>query len=388
MNASISIYFNKQRIKANNTATVYIRIIIERKIHTIKMPFEWPTDLINLKDNTLIPRFKNDNDHATYMALIRDKISKINNIIKSNLLADKPLTLEDLIKQLDNYASRENFVTYMYTKINERYNAGLIRKNTYQSHMSSANTLNQFKSIIPFAAISKNLLEEYKSYMYTRLSLDPGTARTKLKNLRTYLNAAQEESFIFEYPFGKKFKMPEENRRIDYLDEEEFQKLKHHYYSAAITPGTNKHKALQSFLFICYTGVRLGDLQKLTHNNLKKNILNFQISKKLKDKQNTIEIPLHPEAAKLIKTKKGNLIDFPSSETKFRQMMSEISQELNLSINCHPHSGRHTFATRFLRAGGRIEVLKELLGHEDIKTTLIYVHVDLNRKTTEINLMT
>lgn len=47
-----------------------------------------------------------------------------------------------------------------------------------------------------------------------------------------------------------------------------------------------------------------------------------------------------------------------------------------------------SFATRFLRHGGRIEVLQKLLGHADITTTMIYVHVDTERMRTEINLLT
>ena len=78
---------------------------------------------------------------------------------------------------------------------------------------------------------------------------------------------------------------------------------------------------------------------------------------------------IKPISPLLVSRKHGRL-----TRQQIHRVISGLAERAGLSIDVHPHTLRHVFATAVLKKTNNLRVVQSLLGHRNISTTCLYTH--------------
>jgi site-specific recombinase XerD len=82
-----------------------------------------------------------------------------------------------------------------------------------------------------------------------------------------------------------------------------------------------------------------------------------------------------PQERRWKNAQNGNQGRHHMDESIVQRAVTAAVEQSGVDKHASCHTFRHSFATHLLESGYDIRTVQELLGHSDVRTTMIYVHV-------------
>lgn len=141
-----------------------------------------------------------------------------------------------------------------------------------------------------------------------------------------------------------------------------------------------------------YAGLRANEVRMLDVEDLdfEEEIMHVRHAKRDKERF----VPLHQKVAENLGPYLGGRQEGPVffsnrgrriSYDRLHSLMVGLGRQAGIRKRTRPHVLRHSFAVALHECGTDLETIRDLLGHEDIRTTSIYLHCSMAGKRSAIN---
>jgi len=246
--------------------------------------------------------------------------------------------------------------------------------NTYQADKLSLKTLFRFVGDRSLPSIESRLLDQYANERVEKVK--KSSVNVELRHLKAAFSKAVEWGYLQDNPFKavKLFRLPE--GQPSYLKRDELARLLKTIDQAWLK---------EIVLFAVNTGVRIGELVNIEWSDIdfRDRIIHIRHKKDFTTKSlRERAIPMNGEVFSLLNNleRDGTYI-FPNSCGKKRDQVfvsrtfKKYLRKAELDNRLTFHSLRHTFASYLVQNGVSLYIVSKLLGHADVKTTMIYSHL-------------
>jgi len=293
----------------------------------------------------------------------------------------------------------------------------IISPNTFRLDQDTLSVLIKAIGDQELQKINESRIDEFIKYLkitptkrnkcYTSASIN-----IYLNMLQSAFSSAQHKKMISSNPFYNYPRQKAKKKERRYLTDDEIERLRAYFT-------TKNEWYIDAFNFSLWTGIRAMGILSLNSNKRfckkfeKEEVWFIEVTEKgdkerpvplsvqanqiiekriawLKDESLTYRAIANTTAEKnyprcLGRAKQGYLFFEIINRNAIPHLFSKARKNINIPDDITWHSLRHSFATYYLENGGSIETLKEILGHENIKTTEVYAEITLKKMARKIN---
>lgn len=291
--------------------------------------------------------------------------------ININSAKENPIRLSDFAKEYKQFVSNTFSKAYLERAVIPSFN--------------------KFQSFLPDVNINSISSRNADQFIASIISYSMSAASLYHRTLKAAFNKALAWEYIKENPFAK-IKSPKVIKTYPaYINQSELNEILVH---------TRYNFLKDIYIVAFYAGLRLGELLNMKWNwiDFTLNIITIKNSDTFttKGKKERI-IPIHPTVREILKKRipiayKDDFVFCKFSGVKLNEdfvskSFKKAVRRAGLNDKIHFHTLRHSFASALVQKGVSLYAVKELLGHEDIKTTQIYSHLQQENLYTAVNMI-
>jgi len=375
----ILFYINRQKTKTDGQTAIFCRVTIDGRSAVMATgegcaPEEW-----NSRQGTTDEKRINQR-----LAAFRELVEKT---YAEMLMKDGVVSAELLKNRLQGVAATPTTLLAMSEAELQSVKACVGRsrsEGTYRNHTYSDKMLREWieskgQKEMPIDAVTEGMFEEFRFYLKKKRF----TAKTVNRHfcwLCRLMYRAVSKRIIRYNPF-EDATYEKEERKIRFLQKSDVAKL-----MALKVNDKEADQARQMFLFSCFTGLAIADMERLKFSHIQTSAdgRRYICKERQKTKVESV-VPLHPIAEEILSRcreeqtvkEKGDDLVFPCdcSRSAMNNKLSTVGLACGIRQRLSFHMARHTFGTLSLSAGIPIESIAKMMGHASISSTQIYAQV-------------
>ena len=375
----ILFYINRQKTKADGQTAIFCRVTIDGRSVVMTtgeecLPAEW-----NSRQG-ITGEKKIDQRLAVFRELVEKTYAEM-------LTKDGVVSAELLKNRLQGVAATSTTLLAMSRAelqsvkacVGKSRSAGTYRNHTYSDKMLREWIEDKGRKDMPIHAVTADLFEDFRFYLKKK-RFAAKTVNRHLCWLCRLMYRAVSKRVIRYNPF-EDATYEKEKRKIRFLQKSDIAKL-----MALKVNDREAEQARQMFLFSCFTGLAIADMECLKFSHIQTSADGRRYIRKERQKTKVESVvPLHPIAEAILSRcreeqtvkEKGDAPVFPHdcSRSVMNNKLSTVGKACGIRQRLSFHMARHTFGTLSLSAGIPIESIAKMMGHVSISSTQIYAQV-------------
>lgn len=382
------VFDHRGRTKEKNEGPIELRVTVNSKPYYINTGVRVRSDQFNGE------RVVNHRDARLLNERLKDVVLKIETAVNECIRNGLTMDVAQIKRQAYNVEEKaKHNKTAMIDWIDEQIPQLNIKSGTRERYCVTARRMREYGGLMRWDDLTVENIYKWDSWLHKikkpvsngdvqagrdGVYIGEAAVYNYHRTLRSLLSRAVKlgviEANVYDRMRGEFRKGIKEN--VEYLTEDEISAIE----SLHPMEGTQMAMARDLFVFQLYTGLSYSDAQAFDISEYRKeNSVGtaghsrwVHVGQRIKTGVSYVSVLL-PQAVEVLErygmqVPKVNNIQYNAS-------LKVIQQALGIRTKLHSHLARHTFATRALRLGAKIENVSRMLGHTNITQTQRYAKV-------------